>query len=214
MALEFHVIPVTAFQQNCSLLICSETRSAVLVDPGGDLEVIIEKLEHHKAKLKEIWLTHGHLDHAAGSRTLADRLKVALIGPHKDDSFWLQRQEMQARSYGMESYPVFEPDRWLSEGEELQLEKYSFKVIHCPGHTPGHVVFYCESQGLIIVGDVLFAGSIGRTDFPMSCHDDLISAIKNKLFVLPENVVVAPGHGRTTTIGKEKKHNPFVGNYS
>jgi hydroxyacylglutathione hydrolase len=214
MALEFHVIPVTAFQQNCSLLICSESRAAVLIDPGGDLELIEAQLEALGAELKEIWLTHGHLDHAGASRTLADRCKVPLIGPHEADRFWLQRLEAQAQNYGLPAYANFEPDRWLTEQDTLKLGEYEFQVIHCPGHTPGHVVFYQKEEGLLIAGDVLFAGSIGRTDFPMSCHEDLVTAIKTKLFTLPEAVCVAPGHGPTTTIGREKKSNPYVGKYT
>lgn len=211
MALEIHPVPVTAFQQNCSVVFCSETQTAVAIDPGGDLELIQEKLDELDATLVDIWLTHGHFDHAGASRLFAEQKKVSITGPEQADLFWLDRIESQAQSYGLPPYSPFQPDQWLKDGDTLQLGQWSFQVIHCPGHTPGHVVFYQAESKNIIVGDVLFAGSIGRTDFPMSVHQDLIDSIKEKLFKLPDDVTVYPGHGPTTTLGREKKSNPYVG---
>lgn len=211
MALEVHTVPVTPFQQNCSLLFCTESKTAVAIDPGGDLELLRDALSQLDATLVAIWLTHGHLDHAGASRTFADEQKVQLIGPQKDDIFWLNRLEHQAQSYGLPSWPSFKPDEWLIADQTLTFSHWDFQVIHCPGHTPGHVVFYQAQEKILIAGDVLFAGSIGRTDFPMSNHQDLIDAIKNNLFVLPDDVVVYPGHGPTTTLGREKESNPYVG---
>jgi glyoxylase-like metal-dependent hydrolase (beta-lactamase superfamily II) len=214
MSLTISAFPVTAFQQNCSLIISEETNMALAIDPGGDIEKLEMELEENGAQLKEIWLTHGHLDHAGAARQFADRQNVKVVGPQIQDDFWLKRLELQAQQYGLPSYPTFQPDQWLEGDAELNFEGYFFKVIHCPGHTPGHVVFYQKELGWLIAGDVLFNGSIGRTDFPMSNHQDLVDSIQKKLFILPGETVVYPGHGPTTTIEKESKDNPFVGAYS
>ena len=211
MPIEINVIPVTLYQQNCSILKCNETDEIGIIDPGGDIDEIMQYCDQIGGNITKIILTHGHLDHAGQSRALADRLSLPLIGPEKADQFWLDRLEEQSKMFGFEETTSFKPDQYLEDGETLTLGNSTLKAIHCPGHTPGHVVFYLEKEGALIAGDVLFKGSIGRTDFPMSVHEDLIHAIKTKLFLLDDKTVVYPGHGPTTTIGDEKRMNPYVG---
>jgi len=211
MPIQIQVQPVTHYQQNCSILKCDETGDMTIIDPGGDIELILDICTELNGNIRYILLTHGHLDHAGQSRQLADKLKVSLIGPHKDDQFWLDKMEDQSNMFGFEMTTSFTPDQYLIDGEEIQLGNSCLKTIHCPGHTPGHVVFYLEREKSLIAGDVLFKGSIGRTDFPMSCHEDLIKAIKEKVFLLDDQTIVYPGHGPTTTIEIEKRTNPYVG---
>lgn len=210
MALQFEIIAVTPFRQNCTLLWDDETLDAVLTDVGGDVPFILQEIERRKLKLTAIWLTHGHLDHAGGVVELLETCKVPVIGPHKDDDFLLQSLPQTTAQYGFPVSPAFEPTRWLTEGETLSVGSYAFQVFHIPGHTPGHVVFYCAQVGLLIAGDVLFYETVGRTDFPRGNHADLISNICTKLLTLPEETQVIPGHGRLTGIGHEKRHNPFL----
>ena len=211
MALQIQIMPVTAFRQNCSLLWDDETRDAVLVDVGGDAEHLLAEVNKRSLKLNAIWLTHGHLDHAGGVPMLLERQNVPVIGPHPDDQFLLDALPETTASYGFPVCPVFAPTRWLHDGDTLSVGQFTFQVLHIPGHTPGHVVFYCAAAKLLLAGDVLFYESIGRTDFPRGNHQDLLDNIRNKLFRLPNDTLVIPGHARTTTIGHEKQFNPYVG---
>ena len=213
MALQLTIIPVTPYEQNCTLLWDDETKEAVLTDLGGSSAEIYQYIQQNNLQLKEIWLTHGHLDHVGGVVKMRELADVAVIGPHQDDLFLLEDLPNKTREYakyGFEFSPTFTPTRWLEEGEQLRVGQYVFDVLHIPGHTPGHVVFYCASEKLLIAGDVLFKESVGRTDFPRSNTDDLHRNIRQKLYTLPEEVVVIPGHRDTTTIGHEKRHNPYV----
>ena len=209
MALQFEIIAVTPFRQNCTLLWDDETGAAVLTDVGGDVPFLLEELRRRNLTLEAVWLTHGHLDHAGGVVALRQSLPVPVSGPHRDDEFLLQSLPQTTAQYGFPVSPPFVPEVWLQEGDVLKVGRYEFQVLHIPGHTPGQVVFYCAEAGLLIAGDVLFYETVGRTDFPRGNHNDLISNIKTKLLVLPEDTRVIAGHGRMTTIGHEKRHNPF-----
>lgn len=209
MSLKIQIMPVTPLQQNCSLIWDDETNEGVLTDVGGDVEHLLAAVDKLGVKLQAIWLTHGHVDHAGGVLALTKKHPLPVIGPHKDDQFWLDKLPQSTAQYGLPISPAFKPDRYLNEGEQLQVGAYTFDVLHIPGHTPGHVVFYCADVDLLVAGDVLFHESIGRTDFPRGNHADLIRNISTKLFVLPPETQVIPGHGRMTTIGHEVKHNPF-----
>jgi hydroxyacylglutathione hydrolase len=208
--LQIRIIPVTPLQQNCSLIWDTATKHAVLVDPGGDVDTLIGALDHFGLTLKEMWLTHGHLDHAGAAHQLRERLGVPVIGPHKDDQFWLDQIESSAVKYGLTGLQNVTPDRYLEDGDELELEGVKFGVAHTPGHTPGHVVIHNKDARIAFVGDVLFQGSIGRTDFPRSNHEDLISSITEKLWPLGDDMQFVPGHGPTSTFGQERRTNPFV----
>ncbi len=210
--IKIKIIPVTPFQQNCSLIWHSETMEGVLVDPGGDVERISEVIAENKVKLVEIWLTHGHLDHAGGAKDIKASFDVPIIGPHKDDQFWLDMIEQSWAQYGHAGLGKnVTPDRYLEDGEELTLGGVKFDVVHTPGHTPGHVVIYNQDMKLAFVGDVLFRGSIGRTDFPKGDHATLIKSIKDKLWPLGSDMRFIPGHGPMSTFGMERADNPFVG---
>ena len=204
------VVPVTPFQQNCSVLWCERTRRAAIVDPGGDLERVLPVLEQEGLQLERILLTHAHLDHAAATAELARRTGVPVEGPHPGDRFWIEQLPEQARMFGFGVGEVFEPDRWLDQGDVVRVGELELAVHHCPGHTPGHVVFFHEPGRFAFVGDVLFAGSIGRTDFPGGNHAQLLSSIRERLFPLGDDVTFLPGHGPTTTFGEERRSNPFV----
>lgn len=210
MALQIEIMPVTPFRQNCCLIWDDETQDAVLIDVGGDVPFLLETLAKHGLKLKEIWLTHGHLDHAGGVVECLKHQNVPVIGPHEEDLFLLEQLPQRTAEFGFPVSPSFVPSRWLNEGDKLSVGAYEFDVLHIPGHTPGHVVFYCPQAELLVAGDVLFYESIGRTDFPRGNHTDLIDNITRKLLVLPEAAQVIPGHGRMTTIGHEKRHNPYL----
>ena len=211
MTLKIAIVPVTPFEQNCSILVCQETQLAAITDPGGDLPKILDAIEKIGATPEKILLTHGHVDHCAAARRLANQLQIPVIGPQKEDSFWLEQLAVQSQRFGISGGESFVPDRWLEDGDEVTVGKTVLKVIHCPGHTPGHVVFFSDEDRLAIVGDVLFAGSIGRTDFPRGDYDLLISSIREKLFVLGSDITFIPGHGPTSTFGQEMKANPYVG---
>lgn len=210
MALQIQIMPVTAFRQNCCLLWDDETMEAVLTDVGGDADFVWAEVQKLGVNVKEIWLTHGHLDHAGGVVDMRGKCRLQVIGPHREDEYLLQNLPMITAQYGFPVSPAFEPDAWLNEGESVNVGQYRFEVLHIPGHTPGHVVFYCAQENLLIGGDVLFYESIGRTDFERSNHADLVNNIREKLWRLPDETVVISGHGRSTTIGHEKQHNPFL----
>lgn len=209
--LQIAIIPVTAFQQNCTLMWDDDSKQGVVVDPGGDVDRIMAGIADAEMKPEAIWLTHGHIDHAAGAMDLKDRLSVEIIGPHEDDKPLLEGLEQQAQMFGLdEGVRNCSPDRWLSEGETLSVAGHKFEVYHCPGHAPGHVVFYNAAAGFAHVGDVLFSGSIGRTDLPGGDHDALINSIKTKLMTWPDDVQFICGHGPASSIGKERETNPFL----
>ncbi len=210
MSLQHRQIPVTPFQQNCSLVWCDVTQQAAIIDPGGDLENILNKVEQHQVKVCQIFLTHGHLDHAGGANGLAKQLHIPIIGPHQDDDFWLQGMQQQAESYGFPGVEVCQPDQWLQDGDSVNIGNESLQVYHCPGHTPGHVIFYHKDSQFAFVGDVLFKGSIGRTDFPKGDFDTLINSITSKLWPLGNTTQFVPGHGEISNFEDERKTNPFV----
>lgn len=212
--IDYRIVPVTPFQQNCSIVWCEATRKAAVVDPGGDVERILATVEELGVTVEKVWLTHGHIDHVGGVVELAARLAVPVEGPQREDEFWLQGLPQQSRMFGFPPIAAFAPDRWLAEGDEMALGEARFQVIHAPGHTPGHVVFYQPQARLAWVGDVLFAGSIGRTDFPKGDHAALIASIRDKLFPLGEDVVFVPGHGPVSTLGREQADNPYVGKHA
>jgi hydroxyacylglutathione hydrolase len=211
MTLKVLIVPVTPFEQNCSILICEETNRAAIVDPGGDIPKILDALNKSGATPEKILLTHGHIDHCAGAVALAQQLNIEIEGPHKDEAFWLDQLPLQSQRFGFPKADAFTPNKWLDDDDVVTLGNVSLKVKHCPGHTPGHVVFYSPNDHLAIVGDVLFAGSIGRTDFPRGNHADLVGAIRTKLFPLGDDVAFVPGHGPMSTFGDERKNNPYVG---
>lgn len=204
------VVPVTAFQQNCSVLRCNRTGRGAVVDPGGEIERVMEAAREMEASIEKILVTHGHLDHVGAVAALAAQLGVPVEGPHPDDGFWIDALVEQGRMFGFPPSEPFTPDRWLGEGDTVEFGEVRLDVHHCPGHTPGHVVFFHEPSRLAIVGDVLFRGSIGRTDFPRGDYDTLIDSIRRRLFPLGDDVQFIPGHGPTSTIGHERRTNPFV----
>lgn len=210
MALEIRVIPVTPFAQNCSLIWDTKTMCGALVDPGGDEQTLLKRIEMEGVTIEKILLTHGHLDHVGATVAVAKHFQVPVIGPHKDDAFWLDALLQQSQMFGFPPATAFHPDRWLEEGDVVTVGECQLDVLHCPGHTPGHVAFIDREGGVAIVGDLLFAGSIGRSDFPRGNHEQLLASIRHKLFALPAATRVYPGHGPTTTIGHEKATNPFV----
>ncbi|MFZ5724514.1 MAG: MBL fold metallo-hydrolase [Pseudomonadota bacterium] len=205
------VVPVTPFEQNCSLLVCEETGRAAVVDPGGDIDEILAAVGEAGAAVEKILLTHAHIDHAGATADLAARLQVPIIGPHTGDKFWIDQLPAQAKMFGFPPAKDFTPDRWLEQGDTVTVGNTVLDVKHCPGHTPGHVVFFSKADRIAIVGDVLFQNSIGRTDFPGGNYDQLIDSIRNNLFPLGDDVAFVPGHGPMSTFGDERKYNPFVG---
>lgn len=207
--LRLGIVPVTPFEQNCSLLWCTRTMRGALVDPGGDLPKLRKALEQTGVTLEKILVTHGHMDHCGMAGALAQEMDVPIEGPHEADRFWIEQLDESSARYGMEG-EAFEPDRWLSDGDTVTVGELTLDVVHCPGHTPGHVVFVHAPSRLAIVGDVLFAGSIGRTDFPRGNHADLIESITQKLWPLGDDIAFVPGHGPTSTFGQERQTNPFV----
>jgi len=209
--MQITVLPVTMFAQNCAILGCESTREAAIVDPGGDLERIVAQLGALALVPRKILLTHGHLDHCAGAPELARRLGIPIEGPQEADAFWINRLPDAARQFGFGPAQAFTPDRWLHDGDTVSFGRQTMQVMHCPGHTPGHVVFFHAGDRLAIVGDVLFAGSIGRTDLPRGDLGQLLASIRNKLWPLGSDVTFLPGHGPISTFGAERRSNPFVG---
>ena len=209
--LQYLTVPVTPFAQNCSLVWDDQTRQAVVIDPGGDLDTLLEEVKRLDLKLEQIWLTHAHIDHAGGTGELARRLSLPIIGPHPGDQFWIDGLPQQSAMFGFAPAEPFTPTRWLHDGDTVTLGSHVLNVRHCPGHTPGHVVFYSPEIQRAFVGDVLFAGSIGRTDFPQGNHDQLIASITQRLWPMGDDTVFIPGHGPESTFGRERRTNPFVG---
>jgi glyoxylase-like metal-dependent hydrolase (beta-lactamase superfamily II) len=203
------IVPVTPLQQNCTLLWCTETNKGAFVDPGGDLPKLKAAAAQAGVEIEKILITHGHIDHCGQAAILAEELGVKIEGPHEADRFWIARLEDDGRTYGIQG-KVFESDRWLVDEDQVTVGNLTFDVRHCPGHTPGHVVFHHAPSRLAIVGDVLFQGSIGRTDFPMGNHADLIDAITTRLWPMGDETAFVPGHGPMSTFGHERKTNPFV----
>ncbi len=204
------IVPVTPFQQNCSVIWSETTKEGAVVDPGGDPERVLAAVETHDVRLTKILITHGHVDHAAATADLAEALSLPIEGPHKADKFWIDALPEAAARYGFPPARAFTPDRWLVGGDTVTLGDLTLDVIHCPGHTPGHVVFLHRPSRLALVGDVLFQGSIGRTDFPQGDHEALIRSIRDRLFPLGDDIVFVPGHGPTSTFGAERRSNPYV----
>jgi hydroxyacylglutathione hydrolase len=204
------IVPVTAFQQNCSVIHCEKTHRGAVVDPGGDLELVLEYIAKEGIQIEKILLTHAHIDHAGATKALAERLGVPIIGPHKEDEFLIQSLAIQGQMFGVEHGEPFVPDQWLDQGDVVSVGEEQFEVRHCPGHTPGHVVFYSRAHGFVLVGDVLFHGSIGRTDLPRGDHATLLQSIREQLLSLPDETGFLPGHGPTSTIGVERRTNPHL----
>ncbi|WP_027488318.1 MBL fold metallo-hydrolase [Allorhizobium undicola] len=209
--LQAAIIPVTPFQQNCTIFFDSETLEGVVVDPGGDVEEITRIIREKALKISEIWITHGHLDHAGGAQDLREALEVPVIGPHEDDRVMLENLEMQASRFNV---PMrlrnLVPDRFLQEGDVVGFGEHRFEVYHCPGHAPGHVIFFNRAAGFAHLGDVLFNGSIGRTDLPGGNHQQLLSSIRDKVLPLGDEVGFICGHGPGSRIGDERRNNPFL----
>ncbi|WP_454886024.1 MBL fold metallo-hydrolase [Sphingomonas oryzagri] len=203
------VVPVTPFQQNCTLLWCTKTMRGAFVDPGGDLDKLKAAAAQHNVTVEKLLVTHGHIDHCGQAGVLAKELGVPIEGPQEEDRYWIARLNDDRASFGLEGSP-FEPDRWLEDGDEVTVGELTLSVRHTPGHTPGHVVFFHEPSRFAIVGDVLFRGSIGRTDFPLGDHDTLIASITERLWPMGDDVAFVPGHGPTSTFGTERATNPFV----
>jgi hydroxyacylglutathione hydrolase len=204
------IVPVTPFQQNSSILWDAGTGAGAVVDPGGDLDKILAEAARHAVSIKKILLTHAHIDHAGATAELARRLGVPIEGPQREDKFWIDKLPDQARLFGFPPSEVFEPQRWLDHGDTVSVGDLQLEVLHCPGHTPGHVVFFHEKSRLAVVGDVLFHGSIGRTDFPRGDLGTLVRSIRDRLFVLGDDVRFVPGHGPMSSFGQERRSNPFV----
>ena len=211
MSIKYQLVPVTPFEQNCTILWCSETMKAAIVDPGGDIPRILVAIEQNAVLPERILVTHGHIDHAGGVAELAERLGIPVEGPQREDAFWIEGMPAQSKVYGFPGVRSFVPDRWLEQGDSVRFGNIELKVFHCPGHTPGHVVYFDETGRLLLVGDVLFKGSIGRTDFPKGDFDTLIASIHGRLWPLGDDVAFISGHGPMSTIGFERRTNPFCG---
>lgn len=210
MSLQYRIVPVTPFQQNCSIVWCDKTNQAAIIDPGGDINVIKQTVQELGLTVTKLLLTHGHLDHVGGTEPLAQELNVPVIGPQKEDIFWLQGLPRQSEMFGFPMTEAFDPTQWLEDGDTVTVGEEDLSVLHTPGHTPGHVVFFSDSAKVAFVGDVLFNGGIGRTDFPRGDYQTLINSIKGKLWLLGNDVTFIPGHGPSSTFGRERASNPFV----
>ncbi len=204
------IIPVTPFQQNCSIIWDERSKRAAVVDPGGDLDRLLAAADKEQLILEKILLTHGHLDHAGATSELARLRNLPIEGPHRDDQFLIDELPAATTRYGFPPASAFVPDRWLEQGDTVTVGGDTLEVRHCPGHTPGHIVFFHRDQRFAWVGDVIFAGSIGRSDIPRGDHETLIRSIRENLFPLGDDVRFVPGHGPLSTFGEERKHNPFV----
>ena len=209
--LHYQTVPVTPFQQNCSIVWDDQTMRGAIIDPGGDLDVLLDACRQLGVTLEQIWMTHAHIDHAGGTAELARKLGLPIIGPHPGDQFWIDGLPQQGAMFGFPPSEAFTPTRWLADGDTVTLGTHTLDVRHCPGHTPGHVVFHSPELGRAFVGDVLFAGSIGRTDFPQGNHEQLIASITQRLWPMGDDTVFIPGHGPESTFGRERRSNPYVG---
>ena len=205
------ITPVTMFQQNCSLLWCHETLKGAIVDPGGDTGRVLAQAQKAGVTIEKLLITHAHIDHAGATAQLARELEVPIEGPQREDQFWIDLLPEQGARYGFAPAEAFVPDRWLEHGDTVTVGNLTLNVVHCPGHTPGHVVFFESQSQIAFVGDVLFQGSVGRTDFPRGDHATLIRSITERLWPLGDEVTFVPGHGPTSTFGQERKTNPYVG---
>jgi len=208
--LHYHTIPVTPFEQNCSLLWCDQSLHATVIDPGGDLARINTQVQSLGLSLQAIWLTHAHIDHAGAAGALAQAQQIPIIGPHPGDQFWIDALPQQGVRFGFPLAQAFTPTRWLHDGDSVRIGEQTLHVRHCPGHTPGHVVFHAPQIQRAFVGDVLFAGSIGRTDFPQGNHQQLVNSIVQRLWPMGDETVFIPGHGPESSFGHERRSNPFV----
>lgn len=209
--LRYRTIPVTAFAQNCSIVWCDQTLEAAVIDPGGEIERLLATVAELGLQLRAIWLTHAHIDHAGAVGELAERLQLPIVGPHPGDQFWIDALPQQSAMFGFPPARHFAPTRWLQDGDAVQIGQSTLAVRHCPGHTPGHVVFHSAEAQRVFLGDVLFAGSIGRTDFPQGNHAQLLASIREKLWPMGDATVFIPGHGPEGTLGEERRFNPYVG---
>jgi glyoxylase-like metal-dependent hydrolase (beta-lactamase superfamily II) len=208
--MHYKIIPVTHYQQNCSVIWCEETRKAALVDPGGEVPKLLAAVADLGLTLEKVLLTHGHMDHVGGTAAVVAATGVPVEGPHLADDFWIAALDQQAQMMGFSPASLFKPDRWLVDGDSVTVGNCRLQVLHCPGHTPGHVVLFSPKAKLAWVGDVLFSGSIGRTDFPKGNRQQLIESITHKLWPLGDDVSFIPGHGPMSTFGRERRYNPFV----
>jgi len=204
------IAPVTPLQQNCTIVWCAKTQKAAIIDPGGEVDMLLAAIADQGLTLEAIWITHAHVDHAGGAAALKAVTGVPIIGPHREDQFWIDQIEEAGQRYGLPQARAFIPDQWLEDGDVVALGETLFEVYHCPGHTPGHVIFFHREARFAQVGDVLFQGAIGRTDFPRGDHDQLIGAITGKLWPLGDDVRFVPGHGPMSSFGAERRNNPFV----
>ncbi|PJK30450.1 MBL fold metallo-hydrolase [Minwuia thermotolerans] len=207
------IVPVTPFRQNACVIWDPETMAGALTDPGGDAERLLEVAKENGVRLEKILVTHGHLDHAGAVAELAEKLELPIEGPQKEETFWIDRLDEKAQRFGFGHARSFTPDRWLEDGDEVTVGTMTLQVRHCPGHTPGHVIFFHEPSKIAIVGDVLFRGSVGRTDFPRGNHQQLITSIREKLWPLGDDVTFVPGHGDTSTFGNERMTNPYCADF-
>ncbi|MBX3626457.1 MAG: MBL fold metallo-hydrolase [Rhizobacter sp.] len=210
MSFRYQTVPVTPFQQNCSIVWCDETMEGAVVDPGGELPRLVATAHKLGVTLKQILLTHAHIDHAGGTGTLARELGLPIVGPHEADQFWIDGLPQQSAMFGFPPAETFTPTRWLHDGDTVQVGHCTLQVRHCPGHTPGHVVFFEPGSQRAFVGDVLFAGSVGRTDFPQGDFDTLVDSIRTRLWPMGDAVVFIPGHGPESSFGQERRSNPYV----
>ena len=208
--MKIEIIPVTPFEQNCSLLCCTDSGRAALVDPGGDRDRLYRAVDRAGVSVEKVLVTHGHFDHVGAVAEVAEHFDVPIEGPHPDDRFLIAELPAWCAQVGFPAGRVFEPDRWLAGGDRVAVGEQRLEVRHCPGHTPGHVIFFHPQERFAIVGDVIFQGSIGRTDFPRGDHQTLLRSIREQIFTLGDEVQLLPGHGPTTTVAQERAHNPFL----
>lgn len=208
--MKYIVTPVTRFKQNCSMWICEQTQRAVVIDPGGDIDLIVAAAEEAGVTIEKLLITHGHMDHASAARTLAQRLGVQVEGPHRADEFLFAEIPQQCRQYGLPPMEYFISDHWLNHGDKIRFGNEEIEVLHCPGHTPGHVAYFHRGEKLAAVGDILFRGSVGATTMSYGNHQQLVQSIRERLFPLGDRVRFIPGHGRMSSFGMEREFNPFV----